>query len=363
MQFRKAILVLLALLLVAVPASANEKPMSKMDFETFIQMNQIHGPAFNGRDYFQGFEEGIMPPTGWDVGVTNAGYTWLAGFANTPAGALEGDFMAYCPWVTPTAQDETMSFEQLVDVAGGEYVLSFFMAGSVGAAWSANVAETVEVNGDVVFDFDSSGAENFIWQQSFVDLSAYDGQTVTITFRYAGQDGDVHLIDAVVVDNGTGWEPPPPPPAPLNDTVEGALDNDFEIPAGAFSLVGDNTHANSDYPLEFGSCTGYSFSGADLIWFVCLNEGDVLDVAMTSGFDASIYLMTDPSDPFNSCVIGADDPEEFSYTATEEAVYYLVVGAYGSGLGSFEVTGFNSGGGCVVATDATTFGGLKSLYR
>jgi hypothetical protein len=364
MNLRKTIFAVLMGLLIALPAAASEKPIAKMDLETFFQMNPIHGPAFTGRDYFEGFEGGTMPPAGWTVGVVNPTYTWTAGSASTPAGSLEGLYMAYCPWNTPTYQDETMSFDQYVDVAGGEYVLSFFMAGALGTSWDFNVAETVEVNGTTVFDFDSSVTQYFVWEKFYVDLSAYDGQTVTITFRYMGQDGDVHLVDAVMVDSGMGWEPPPPPEPPLNDTVQGALDNGFEIPPGAYSLIGENTYSNSDYPLDFGSCTGYSFSGADVVYFVCLDEGDVLDVVMENdGFDASIYLMTDPEDPFGSCVIGADDPETFSYTAEADAVYYLVVGAYASGLGSFEVTGFNSGDGCVVATESTTFDSLKSMYR
>ncbi len=252
----------------------------------------------------------------------------------------------------------------MIDVAGGEYVLSFFMAGSLGNPWDLNVAETVEVNGTTVFDFDSNVTAGFTWEQFFVDLSAYDGQMVTITFRYAGIDGDLHLLEAVMVDDGTGYVFTPPE-APENDTCEGA----FELMPGAFDLATDNTLAANDYPLASGSCTGYSATGNDVVYYVCLDQGEMLDVSMQCGFDASLYIITDCADPMNSCVAGADATvsqgleEILGFVAPYDAIYYVIVSAYSGGTGPINVYGTNYGSGCEVATEPTTFDGLKSLYR
>lgn len=141
------------------------------------------------------------------------------------------------------------------------------------------------------------------------------------------------------------------------------MDNGFVIPPGPFSFAGDNTLAGADYPMAASSCTGYSVSGQDLVWFVCMHEGDVLDVTMTSTFDASLFLVSDCADPFNSCVIGADDPETFVYTAAADGIYYLICSAYSSGIGAFTIDGMLIGEGCVVATENASWDSLKSLYR
>ena len=158
-----------------------------------------------------------------------------------------------------------------------------------------------------------------------------------------------------------------PPPPPANDTCEGAYDNEFVIPPGAFSLTGDNTYATADYTLvSTDSCTGYGFTGKDLVWVVCMEAGDMLTVTMTTatGFDASFYMVRDCADPQYTCVVGADDPEEITYTATETGIFYLICGGYSSGAGEFYLDGMLTGAGCgTVATEDTNWGSLKSLYR
>jgi hypothetical protein len=362
----KTMIVLVLVALIALPALANEKPAQKMTIERFLANNPFHGPAMGARDYFEGFEGGVLPAT-WGQTIVNPDRTW--GVTNSAStGSLEGSYVAFIGYDLTIFQNETISFDQYVDVAGGEYVLSFYMAGSLGNSWDLNVAETVEVNGVTVFDFDSSVTAGFTFEQYFIDLSAYDGQTVTITFRYEGVDGDLHVLDAVMVDDGTGYVYIPPEP-PANDTCESAFDGEFEILPGAFSFDTDNTLANADYALAFPSCTGYGVSGQDVVYYVCLNQGEVLDVSMQCGFDASLFIVTDCADPQNSCVAGADATvsegleEIIGFTAPADGMYYVIVSAYSSGTGPINVYGTNYGGGCVIATEETSFGGIKSIYR
>ncbi len=366
MPIALAIVALVAI--IAMPALAQEKPAKKMDIQTFLATNQLHGPSLT-RDYFEGFESGALPLT-WAQTITNIERTWDVS-DGTSTGSLEGDYCAFVGYDLTVYQDETISFDQYVDVAGGEYVLSFFMAGAKDTDWDFNVAETVEINGTQVWDFDSNVTAHMTYEKYFIDLSAYDGQTITITFRYAGVDGDLHVLDAVMVDDGTGYEyiPPPPPEVPDNDTCEMAFDNGFEIMPGAFSFSADNTLANNDYNMAYPSCTGYSFSGLDLVWYVCLDQGDILDVTMTCGFDNAIFILSDCADPESSCVVGADATtsgveEILGFVAPADGMYYVVAGGYSSsGVGTFTLSGTNYGDGCIVATESTSFDSLKSMYR
>ena len=362
---RKLLFALLAVLLIAGTAMAGVIKTDK-GIEEFRGLGYTN-PAYNGRDFFEGFEDGV-PPAGWTYQQT-ADYTWEAldpSSDDTP-GALEGTYALYIRWDSVNNSDEWVAFDQTVDVAGGESVLSFFTAGDYDNGYADLATETVEINDVVVWDFDSVSSVSYTWEKYFIDLSEYDGQTVNIKFHYVGLDANSHYFDAIMVDGGTGYTPPPPPPAPENDTCEGAYDNEYVIPPGAFSLVGNNTYANADYHLNStDSCTGYSFSGLDLVWVVCMEEGDVLDVTMTTdtGWDASFYMVSDCADPQYTCVVGEDDPEEILYTATETGVYYLICGGYSSGAGEFYLDGMLTGAGCgTVATEDTNWGSLKSLYR
>jgi hypothetical protein len=353
MRFRTTFLVLALIALAATPAMAFKDTAKTAPYA----MNN----GSDTREVFEGFE-GAFPPAGWTA-VANGGHTGLlAWYQGT--NSFEGLYAAsvdYDPALVP--QDNVLSF--MHTVAAGENHLNFQISGS--AYWSTNYDVTVEVDGMVMYSWAANVVDNWVFQLVDIDLSDYMGQTVEIAFRYAGVDGAAIYLDAVGLNEG--YEPPPPPEAPLNDTCQGALDNGFELFSGAFSFSTDNTEANADYPLGTGSCTGYSASGNDVVYYVCLDQGQQLDVSMQCGFDASLYIITDCADPMGTCVAGADNTisegleEIIGFTAPADGVYFVVVSAYSSGVGPIEVYGTNYGDGCEVATESTTFDGLKSLYR
>jgi hypothetical protein len=359
MRLRAMLLVMVMVCVAALPALAN-KEMAKSAPSPMNSSNTVYA-----RDIFEGFE-GSWPPAGWTT-FSNSGHvpgeTWYQGdnLIGTP---FEGNFMATCEWDPDLIfQDNILSFNHTVNAL--ESHLNFQISGS--QYWSANYDCTVEVDGVVVYSWAANVLADWTYQLVDIDLSAYLGQTIEIAFRYTGLDGAAIYLDAVGLNEG--YEPPPPPEPPLNDTCEGAWDNNFEILPGAFSYDTDNTDANADYALVYPSCTGYSVSGQDVVWYVCLNEGEVLDVSMQCGFDASLFIVTDCADPQNTCVAGADATvsegleEIIGFTAPADGMYYVIVSAYGSGTGPINVYGTNYGGGCVIATEETSFGGIKSIYR
>jgi hypothetical protein len=154
-------------------------------------------------------------------------------------------------------------------------------------------------------------------------------------------------------------EPPPPPPS--NPTCETAIDI---IAQGLTTWEIDTCQGVDDYsPGAYGNtCTGYSAAGEDIVYSVYLLTGETLTVTVTQTSDGSIYLVTDCSDPETYCVAGADatlsgDPESFSYTATADDTYYLIIDNYsGCGTGTVVIDS-------PISTKSATWGSVKGLYR
>lgn len=346
---KRTLIIVLALLVVSSVAFAGKMtPDAKFSTEPFSPMTY--------RVYSEGFE-GAFPPAGWTLTTTNPGYTW---HQYTPGG--EGVYCANCaydPALVP--QLETLSFTHTL--VAGELHLTFLAMASY--YWAVDPYQNydiyVTVDGVTVWSFytDNMGT-SFTWDAYDIDLADFGylgGETVEIAFVYEGVDGAQGGFDAVSV--GEEYVPPPPPDGDVCETA-------FVLPSGDLNVVGTNVGFANDYPLSSGSCTGYSATGQDVVYVTNLEVGDELTVLMTTdtGWDDSIYLITDCADPMGSCVIGADaypDGSTFSYIATEAGTYYLIVSAYSSGTGGYTITGYNGGG--YTPVEESTWGSIKAIYR
>jgi hypothetical protein len=309
----------------------------------------------------EGFE-GTFPPSGWsEVETAPAPYNWAKDTLVPHSGAYE----ARIQWTAAYTQDEELIAGpiDLSSASPTDLYFLFWISGS--PFWSSNANTEVFISSDgstwtLVWDALSDLTGTFVWTEVAVDVGAYAGGDLYLRFKYSGTDGaDVYLDDVSV-----GYYTPPVPP--LNDTCAGAEANGFLIPAaGPFVLTGNNALASHDYTLSSGSCTGYSATGRDVVWVVDMVPGSVLDVAMTTtGWDDSIYLITDCADPHNTCVAGADafpDGSVFSYTHLGPfARYYLIVSAYASGVGDFTVTGSLT---APISVESSSWGQVKAQYR
>lgn len=224
--------------------------------------------------------------------------------------------------------------------------------------------------------------------------------TCTIdTQQNCGTAGGAYQGDNTVCNPNPCPQPPPPPP---NDTCDGAIPIE-RCTAG--SINGDLTTAFGNYSPTNG-CTGYSANGKDIVYLLNVVAGDIVHIVYTTpNYDGSIYILSNCAD-MNSCVIGEDDPEPetFTWNVTTTGTYYLIADAYVTDGGStftldYTITcpGIPEGACCfadgscqvmvqadcagqggtyqgdntdcdpnpceVVATQPTTWGQIKSLYR
>lgn len=346
---KRTLIIVLALLVVSSVAFAGKMtPDAKFSTEPYAPMSY--------RVYSEGFE-GVFPPAGWTLTPTNPGFTW---HQYTPGG--EGVYCAnvvYDPALVP--QLETLSFTHTL--VAGELYLSFMAMASY--YWAVdpymNYDIYVTVDGVVVWSFQTTNmGTSYTWDVYEVNLGDFGyvgGETVEIAFVYEGVDGAQGAFDAISI--GEEYVPPPPPEGDVCETA-------FVLPSGDLNVVGTNVGFANDYALASGSCTGYSATGQDVVYVTNLDVGDELTVLMTTdtGWDDSIYLITDCADPMGSCVVGADaypDGSTFSYIATEAGTYYLIVSAYSSGTGGYTITGYN--GGSYTPVEESTWGSIKAIYR
>lgn len=354
MSFKKMMLVVAALALTAsfAVAKTNVPGQNRLG----VDRSDLHAAMYQGgltTAYFEGFE-GAFPPAGWSQGITDPATTW---FQSTSP--YEGTYNAGVQWQAVTTQDETLSFTQLVDVAGGEYVLQFFAAGSVGQSWDLNDTQTVEVDGLVVWDFDSSATQYQVYEQFSVDLSAYDGQTVTITFRYAGFDGDYYQLDNVMVNDGAG--PPPPPPVSFCDML---IEAD-----GVGTFYGDTCDGVN--LISALGCEVYTENGFEDYYEIEMPAGSSFTATVTNTADGALWVVAECEAEGGAftCLGYADDtlsgdPEVVSYTNASGApmTVYLVVDSWGTdSCGTYEMV-FDSTGGAV-ANEDMSMGAVKALFR
>lgn len=354
----RKLLAVLAVALLAVPAFA-EKPAfdARTAPEGWIPRPDAARPAVAFMT--EGFE-GAFPPAGWtEIELAPAPYNW----AQDPS-PHSGTYSARIQWTAAYTQDEilTTGAIDLSTAIPTDLKLAFWIMTNPYWASYANTEVFVSADGATwtpAWDVLSGLTANFVWTEILVDVGAYAGGNLYVMFKYSGTDGaDVHLDD-VRVDYVTA------PVAPLNDTCAGAEANGFFILPGAINLTGNNSLALHDYTLSSGSCTGYSATGRDLVWVVDMPTGAALSVTMTtSGWDDSIFLITDCNDPHNTCVAGADEYPDNSFfmftNAGPPTRYYLVVSAYASGVGDFAVTGLLD---APVSLEPTSWGRTKALYR
>jgi hypothetical protein len=132
------------------------------------------------------------------------------------------------------------------------------------------------------------------------------------------------------------------PSSAPNDQCAGAIN----IPCGSIALSGSTASACPDYSLPGAGCTGFAANGRDVVYKLDAFAGDSLTLDyVQDAADASIYIVTDCSDPAGTCVAGEDSTlvgghETLGYTFTVPGTYYIILDSFSPGSGgSWTMTG------------------------
>jgi hypothetical protein len=163
-----------------------------------------------GQYLTEDFEGGASIPAGWTLNQTNTNETWYIG--TNAAQANTGSNYAIVEYDAALGnQDESLTTPTIDLTSATNPRLVFW--------WNASYFWAVDPNDNYDFtvsiddgstvtqvftetdetEFDSTD-DNFVWFQRTVDLSAYVGETITITFNYTGADGASLTIDDVTVE-------------------------------------------------------------------------------------------------------------------------------------------------------------------
>ncbi|HOP06205.1 MAG TPA: choice-of-anchor J domain-containing protein [candidate division Zixibacteria bacterium] len=158
---------------------------------------------------YEGFEDGLVPPTTWTTVVNNA-FTWEV----STSSPYEGTYYATCYYDEDyTGNQDEWLITPAVDLTtdGVTWYLDFWWNGSY--YWSvdpyANCSLTVYIstdggsNWDFLWDNNQVGEfTNWTWYEQQIDLTSYNTATAAqFAFVYTGYDGAQFSIDAVSIND------------------------------------------------------------------------------------------------------------------------------------------------------------------
>jgi hypothetical protein len=147
---------------------------------------------------------------------------------------------------------------------------------------------------------------------------------------------------------------------PPGETCEDAIDIQHE---GLSQFDVYTCQYSSDYVIPSGlDCLDWwPVTRQDVVYKIHLNPGQLFSVNVSGSHDKLIYLVTDCSDMYNTCVAGSQQTgsadESINYVAETDSWYYLIINA-DSGCGPLTVTIDSP-----VATIPRSWGAAKDLYR
>ena len=297
----------------------------------------------------EGFE-GAFPPVGWTLATTDAAHTWL----RDTLVPYQGQAAAKVAWQAGLVQDEVLSFSW--PVAAGE---DLFFATQGSTFWTANANFTVEVNGTEVYDFHADNAgTSWLWEYVQVDLAAYEGTSPLFTFRYAGQDGADHYLDAVRI--GTYSPPPPPSPVDFCSVVDQGTGTHFT------GSTCDGANRISQL-----ACGDYAENGLEHYYEIQVPGGCFFTANVThDSADGALWLLDSCSAPggafgclgyADATLAGGQETVTFQNTTASQQIVYLVIDSWGTNAcGSYT---FDFISDCAVATENESFGSVKAMFR
>jgi len=166
----------------------------------------------------QGFESGIMPPSGWSVVNQNNYKPWtIMDASQEPDLVYEGNYGAYVGYDDDHYSDNWLKSSNINLDGYSSATLSFWCKSDT--EW-AGATLKLHISGDgfddVIWDMIQDETwTTFIWRQKTFNLDAYTYETIKISWQYVGIHGNCFCLDSIVL-SGTPGSPNNPPYAPSN---------------------------------------------------------------------------------------------------------------------------------------------------
>lgn len=263
--------------------------------------------AIHSQIFFAGFEDGLVPPTGWTLNSTNNQYTWTINADAVPdgIGAAQVD---YDP--TPADQNEDL-ITSSIDLSGVSFPFLYFKTAS-SYYWGVSPLNNYDISVSISTDDGVSWTEiwnedelataeggQFITWKSYLikeDLSAYAGMSnVKLKFNYTGNDGAQWVIDSVRIME-------------CADVTGVTIDTD-SYTTSSFALDWDDTHTS--YDIEFGPAD-FTVGSGTIVTGITNSNYEITGLEEATAYD--VYIKGNCS----STVSGAPYVLESVYTALDD---------------------------------------------
>jgi hypothetical protein len=169
----------------------------------------LQPPPTYGLPISEGFEGGLVPPSGWTRVQNNPRDTWKIDQVSVP---YAGSYSADCEYDDQLAQQNEVLLSPEFQAASPQ--LQFYSFGSL--HWCRDAYDNCDLNvwlvvgdwggGDdiLVHTADDDWTDTWAWSPTSIDLTPHlpPGTPVRIAFQYEGQDGAQVGLDAVSVTQG-----------------------------------------------------------------------------------------------------------------------------------------------------------------
>lgn len=172
----------------------------------------------------QGFESGVMPPSGWTTINTNEDYPWTVIDKDTASELVHsGEWAAFIEYDIEKPSNNKLRTPS-IDLDSYSSVQLEFWCITDTLFPGATMKLHVKGSGfdDVIWDLiEDENWDTFVYRQKTFDLSSYSGETITIEWQYVGINGELFALDDILITGITGN----PPYVPSNPSpVDGETD-------------------------------------------------------------------------------------------------------------------------------------------
>ena len=217
--------------------------------------------------------EGGFEPDGWALKTTGAGWIQISD-------AHSGSFSAAHYWDTGAQNDWLFTPKMAIT---GNAILTFWEKTRYSSDGIHSIGISKDLNRTTMVEYNIPQTDN--WQQSYIDLSAYDGQEIYIGFNYQGDYSDMWVVDDVRLWTTTGICDRPATingntlyqnyPNPFNPTTEikFSLENNSNVKLDVYNSNGEIVSSLVNNLMEKGSHS-VNFNASELtggIYFYKLN--------------------------------------------------------------------------------------------